>query len=145
MIGLPLYATGSKNLTQYVVLPACRRLLFPLLHAEKGPRAKKGNRRRLHAGNMLYSPKKKRYSITGTIIQHPYLPTMATFFCLQGGHCGEVQLYLYLFLFQFFLSQIQTQVETTEDQNDHENPPRRRVSTCTNSSGDSGKLYIICR
>ena len=35
-------------------LPACRRLLFPLLHAEKGPfsSCNKGNRRRLHAGNM---------------------------------------------------------------------------------------------
>ena len=33
-------------------LPACRRLLFPLLHAEKGPfsACNKGNRRRLHAG-----------------------------------------------------------------------------------------------
>ena len=36
-------------------LPACRRLLFPLLHAVKGRRpfsaCNKGNRRRLHAGN----------------------------------------------------------------------------------------------
>ena len=29
---------------------------------------------------------------------------MATFFCLQGGRCGEVQLYLYLFLLPVFLS-----------------------------------------
>ena len=35
-------------------LPACRCLLFPLLHAEKGPfsACDKGNRRRLHAGNV---------------------------------------------------------------------------------------------
>ena len=39
-----------------VFLPACRRLLFPLLHAEKGRRPfsafNKGNRRRLHAGEL---------------------------------------------------------------------------------------------
>ena len=41
-------------------LPACRRLLFPLLHAEK-----KGNRRRLHAGNLVSERKKtvERYYI----------------------------------------------------------------------------------
>ena len=35
-------------------LPACRRLLFPLLHAEKGlfSACNKGNRRRLHAGKI---------------------------------------------------------------------------------------------
>ena len=35
--------------------PACRRLLFPLLHAEKGrpfSACNKGNRRRLHAGDL---------------------------------------------------------------------------------------------
>ena len=48
-------------------LPACRRLLFPLLHAEKGRRpfsaCNKGNRRRLHAGKVavfsgLFDPHK---------------------------------------------------------------------------------------
>ena len=37
------------------LLPACRRLLFPLLHAEKGrpfSACNKGNRRRLRAGNV---------------------------------------------------------------------------------------------
>ena len=38
------------------VLPACRRLLFPLLQAEKGRRpfsaCNKGNRRRLHVGKV---------------------------------------------------------------------------------------------
>ena len=36
-------------------LPACRRLLFPLLHAEKFlcSACNKGNRRRLHAGNAV--------------------------------------------------------------------------------------------
>ena len=33
------------QISQELCLPACRRLLFPLLHAEN-----KGNRRRLHAG-----------------------------------------------------------------------------------------------
>ena len=36
--------------TQPLNLPACRRLLFPLLHA-----CNKGNRRRLHAGNLWIS------------------------------------------------------------------------------------------
>ena len=35
------------RLQSFAVLPACRRLLFPLLHAEH-----KRNRRRLHAGNL---------------------------------------------------------------------------------------------
>ena len=43
--------------------PACRRLLFPLLHTEKGRRpfsaCGKGNRRRLHAGNVFVSVKIK--------------------------------------------------------------------------------------
>ena len=53
--------TGRKNsfynissITTFV-LPACRRLLFPLLHAEKGrpfSACNKGNRRRLHAGDL---------------------------------------------------------------------------------------------
>ena len=41
--------------------PACRRLLFPLLHTDKGRRpfsaCNKGNRRRLHAGNIFVSVK----------------------------------------------------------------------------------------
>ena len=39
-------------------LPACRRLLFPLLHAEKGrpfSACNKGNRRRLHASKLITS------------------------------------------------------------------------------------------
>ena len=47
----------SMLTTQPSALPACRRLLFPLLHAEKGrpfSACNKGNRRRLHAGNRLH-------------------------------------------------------------------------------------------
>ena len=40
---------------QSFFLPACRRLLFRLLHAENGPfsACNKGNRRRLHAGKVF--------------------------------------------------------------------------------------------
>ena len=48
----------SKLGAPVYILPACRRLLFPLLHAEKGRRpfsaCNKGNRRRLHAGKYIY-------------------------------------------------------------------------------------------
>ena len=46
-----LFLTAYKILAE--LLPACRRLLFPLLHAEKGrpfSACNKGNRRRLHEG-----------------------------------------------------------------------------------------------
>ena len=36
--------------------------------------------------NMLYFLKK-------IIILHPYLPTTATFFCLQGSRCRKIRLY----------------------------------------------------
>ena len=45
---------GKKVNTQFRPLPACRRLLFPLLHAG-GKGCNKGNRRRLHAGNLELS------------------------------------------------------------------------------------------
>ena len=41
--------TAKFSFSFYTCLRACRRLLFPLLHAEKG------NRRRLHAGNFYTS------------------------------------------------------------------------------------------
>ena len=49
--------------------------------------------------NILYSPKKKNYLLT----VHSFLPvtyghpsTTNTSICLQGGRCGEVQLYFTL-------------------------------------------------
>ena len=44
-MGSLILSCGQPNF-----LPACRRLLFPLLHA-----CNKGNRRRLHAGNPIFS------------------------------------------------------------------------------------------
>ena len=59
-------------------LPACRRLLFPLLHAEKG---NKGNRRRLHAGNLA-----PRYYLHAPATQAILLPSVR-----QRSHdpCGD--------------------------------------------------------
>ena len=59
-------------------LPACRRLLFPLLHAEKG---NKGNRRRLHAGNLA-----PRYYLHAPATQAILLPSVR-----QWSHdpCGD--------------------------------------------------------
>ena len=47
----PKVIAGKQSQSKFS-LPARRRLLFPLLHAEKGPfsACNKGNRRRLHAG-----------------------------------------------------------------------------------------------
>ena len=42
------------RLIPFNMLPACRRLLFPLLHA-----CNKGNRRRLHAGNLICGAPRK--------------------------------------------------------------------------------------
>ena len=38
-------------------------------------------------------PKKKLSCITPLPPYNDHLSTMATFFCPQGGHCGEMQLY----------------------------------------------------
>ena len=60
-------SSGNQLARSLPELPACRRLLFPLLHAEKG------NRRRLHAGN----PRGEEKAVRGS------QPTSRTFCCVE--------------------------------------------------------------